>query len=40
VFYDGVCWRVPIQPDFHDEAKSFVKQARRLLMLHVAQKRA
>ncbi len=40
LFYGGVCWRVPIQPDFHDEAKSFVKHARRLLLRHEAEKRA
>ena len=40
VFYGGVRWRVPIQPDFHDEAKSFVKQARRLLVWYEAKKRA
>jgi hypothetical protein len=39
-FYGGICWRVPIQPDLHDEAKSFVKQARRLLVWHEAEKRA
>lgn len=39
-FYGGICWRVPIQPDSHDEAKSFVKQARRLLVWHEAEKRA
>jgi hypothetical protein len=39
-FDGGLYWRVPIQTDFHDEAKSFVKQARRLLVWQEAEKRA
>jgi hypothetical protein len=38
--YGGICWRVPIQLDSYDEAESFVKQARRVLVWHGAEKSA
>jgi hypothetical protein len=39
-FCANVRWRVPIQPDFYDEAESFTKQAQRVLQRHGARKMA
>ncbi len=36
----NVRWRVPIQPDFYDEAASFTKQVQRFLSWHRARKGA
>ena len=39
-FWGSIRWSVPIQPDFCDEAKSFTKQAREVLLSREAQKMA
>ncbi len=39
-FWGSIRWSVPIQPDFFDEAKSFTKQARELLLSREAPKMA
>jgi len=39
-FFENIRWSVPIQPDFCDEAESFTRQTRGLLLWHEVQKMA